>query len=152
MLELRPVVADDLPQLFEHQSDPEAARMAAFPPRDRDAFYAHWGRIMHDPSLLALTVTEGTDVLGYVASFDSDGMRLIGYWIGRSHWGKGIGRSAVSLLLERETRRPLHAHVVRTNLASIRILEACGFRAIGSSAAAAATGGDVVEELTFRLD
>src|SRR5207244_9942675 len=31
---------------FEHQLDAEATRMAAFPSRDRDAFMAHWARIM----------------------------------------------------------------------------------------------------------
>src|SRR5205085_7095250 len=39
---LRPVRESDLPVLFEHQADPEAARMAAFPSRDRQAFIAHW--------------------------------------------------------------------------------------------------------------
>ena len=39
---LRDVHEDDLATLFEHQRDPEAARMAAFSPRERDAFMTHW--------------------------------------------------------------------------------------------------------------
>jgi RimJ/RimL family protein N-acetyltransferase len=151
-VDLRPVAASDLPILFEQQLDPDAARMAAFPPRDYDAFLSHWRGILRDPSVMALAVTEGCEVLGYVASFDDEGLRLIGYWIGRQHWGRGIGRSAVSLFLERESTRPLHAHVARTNLASIRILERCDFRVVGTASAAAATGGVEVEELIFRLD
>jgi RimJ/RimL family protein N-acetyltransferase len=150
-LDLRPVIADDLPVLFEHQSDPEAARMAAFPPRELDDFLVHWRKVMHDPSVLALAVVEDAEVLGYVASFNADGLRLIGYWIGRRHWGRGIGRAAVSLFLEKETIRPLHAHVARSNTASIRILERCDFRTVDSASVAAPTGGAEVEELIFRL-
>jgi hypothetical protein len=43
---LRKVMQGDLPIFFEHQLDAEATRMAAFPSRDRDAFMAHWARIM----------------------------------------------------------------------------------------------------------
>ncbi len=53
---LREVTEADLPILFEHQSDPEAARMAAFPSRDREAFMAHWARILADPKVTARTI------------------------------------------------------------------------------------------------
>src|SRR5438046_8053779 len=43
---LREVTKEDLPTFFEHQLDAEATRMAAFPSRDRNAFMAHWARIM----------------------------------------------------------------------------------------------------------
>jgi RimJ/RimL family protein N-acetyltransferase len=151
-LRLRPVTEADLPILFEHQRDPEAALMAAFSPRDADAFLEHWRRIIADPSKLALAITDEKSVLGYVASFDGDDARLLGYWIGREYWGRGIGRSAVALFLETEMTRPLYAHVVRTNVASVRILERCEFKIVGSTLAAAPTGGDEIEELVFRLD
>ena len=48
---LREVREEDLPILFEHQSDPEAARQASFPPRDREAFFAHWRKILADDAL-----------------------------------------------------------------------------------------------------
>jgi len=41
-VQLRDVLADDLPIFFEQQLDPEATQMAAFPARDRDALMAHW--------------------------------------------------------------------------------------------------------------
>ena len=126
--------------------------MAVFPPRDSGAFLAHWRRIIADPSKLALAITDEETVLGYVASFDTDDVRLLGYWIGREYWGRGIGRSAVALFLETETTRPLYAHVARTNVASVRILEHCDFKVVGSTTAAAPTGGDEIEEIVFRLD
>jgi len=51
---LRDVIADDLPIFFEHQLDPEATEMAAFPPRTREAFMAHWARLLADPTLIKL--------------------------------------------------------------------------------------------------
>jgi hypothetical protein len=36
---LRDVEEDDLEIFFEHQREPEANRVAAFPARDRDAFF-----------------------------------------------------------------------------------------------------------------
>ena len=38
-VEIRPVQLDDLETLYEHQADPIAAEMAAFPSRDRDVFF-----------------------------------------------------------------------------------------------------------------
>jgi hypothetical protein len=43
---LREVTQEDLPIFFELLVDADATRMAAFPSRDRDAFMAHWARIM----------------------------------------------------------------------------------------------------------
>ena len=40
-VQLRDVTADDLPVFFEHQREPEANQMAAFPAREREAFMAH---------------------------------------------------------------------------------------------------------------
>jgi hypothetical protein len=45
---LRDVIASDLPIFFEQQLDPVATQMAAFPARDRDAFMAHWAKIIAD--------------------------------------------------------------------------------------------------------
>jgi hypothetical protein len=43
-VQLRDVIEADLPSFFEHQLDPDATRMAAFPSRDRERFMAHWGK------------------------------------------------------------------------------------------------------------
>ena len=47
---------EDLPIFFEHQRDPDATRMAAFPPRERPSFMAHWTTILGDESVVAKTV------------------------------------------------------------------------------------------------
>src|SRR5690349_22562490 len=52
--------------LFEHQMDPDAGRMAAFPPRDREAFMAHWAKILANETVIARTVLAGGRVAGHI--------------------------------------------------------------------------------------
>ncbi|MFY2560771.1 GNAT family N-acetyltransferase [Corallococcus terminator] len=127
---LRNVTDEDLPILFEHQRDPEALRMAAFPSRERDAFMTHWRTNVLRPENTTRTIVLGGVVVGYIGGWEQDGKRLIGYWIGREHWGKGIATRALSEFLVVEPIRPLHAWVAIHNLASIRVLEKCGFHTI----------------------
>jgi RimJ/RimL family protein N-acetyltransferase len=124
---LRDVVEADLPVFFEHQADPEAAAMADFPARDRDAFDAHWERILADPSLSKKTIVFEGQVAGNVVSWEQDGRRLVGYWLGREFWGKGLATRALGELIDELGTRPLYAYVAKTNIGSIRVLEKCGF-------------------------
>jgi len=125
---LRDVLVSDLPIFFEQQFDPIATQMAAFPARDREAFMAHWAKIMADESNILKTILDGDQVAGNIVSWEHDGEREVGYWLGREFWGKGIATKALLLLLQQVTSRPLYAYVVRHNLASIRVLEKCGFK------------------------
>jgi len=124
---LRGVTEVDLPVFFEHQRDPEANRMAAFPPRDRNAFMAHWTTILRDASVVARTVLLDGEVAGNVVAFDYEGRREVGYWIGRAFWGKGVATGALRAFLAEVTERPIYAGVAEANVASIRVLEKCGF-------------------------
>jgi RimJ/RimL family protein N-acetyltransferase len=124
---LRAVVDADLPIFFEHQREPEATSMAAFPAREYDAFMAHWARILADASLPTRTIEVHGQVAGNVVSWQADGRRLIGYWIGREFWGRGIATRALAAFLDQITERPLHALVAPHNVGSIRVLEKCGF-------------------------
>jgi RimJ/RimL family protein N-acetyltransferase len=125
---LRDVEPDDLPIFFEQQLDPDATRMAAFPSRDRASFDAHWEKnILGNPDAIAQTILVGDEVAGNIGSWTQDGIRLVGYWIGKEYWGKGVATRALSAFLHQVTDRPLHAHVVKHNVGSIRVLEKCGF-------------------------
>jgi RimJ/RimL family protein N-acetyltransferase len=146
VVELREVIETDLPIFFQHQLDPEANRMAAFTARDRNSFMAHWTKILRDDTKKARTVVVDGEVAGNVVSFEQSGQRLVGYWIGKRHWGKGVATRALSAFLEHETARPLHAHVATSNVASIRVLEKCGFEVSGRE-----THADGVEELILEL-
>lgn len=131
---LRDVIASDLPIFFEQQLDPVANQMAAFPARDRDAFMTHWTKIMADESDILKTILYGDQVAGNIVSWEHSDEREVGYWLGREFWGKGIATQALTLFLEQVTTRPLYAYVAKHNLASIRVLEKCGFTTTGEEA------------------
>ena len=66
-------------------------------------------------------------VAGNIGSWPQDGVRLVGYWLGKEHWGKGVATRALIEFLHLVTERPLYAHVAKHNAGSIRVLEKCGF-------------------------
>src|SRR5689334_20021850 len=92
---LRDVIEADLPIFFEHQLDPNATRMAAFPSRDRVAFMAHWTKILGDTTVTTKTILVDGQVAGNVVSFELLNARAVGYWIGREYWGKGVATRAL---------------------------------------------------------
>ncbi len=143
---LRAVTETDLPIFFEHQLDPEATRMAAFPSRDRDAFMVHWGRIMQNETGLLKTIMADDAVAGNIVLWEAEGEPNIGYWIGKAHWGKGIASAALSQFVASINARPLYAHVARHNFASVRVLQKCGFQVAREE-----KGEDGVEELVMEL-
>jgi RimJ/RimL family protein N-acetyltransferase len=81
---LRDVIEEDLPILFDHQRDPVANQMAAFPARDRDAFMEHWATdVLGDDTARKQTILFEDQVVGNILSFEMAGRTLVGYWIGR---------------------------------------------------------------------
>jgi RimJ/RimL family protein N-acetyltransferase len=140
---LRQVSESDLPAFFEHQRDPEATQMAAFNARDHDAFMAHWARILTDATVTARTIVVGGQVAGNVVSWSAGEERLVGYWVGKAFWGKGIASRALAEFLRIDRTRPLHAWVAKHNLGSIRVLQKCGFELVREQQ----NPGDVAELL-----
>lgn len=149
---LRPVVAADLPVLFEYQFDPEANRMAAFPARDREAFMNHWSKLLVDPSVLLRAIVVNDEVVGNVTVFEQDGKHLVGYWIGRSHWGHGYASEALRQFLSWVSQRPLHAFVAKHNARSVRVLGKNGFVVCGESKGPSETPGVEVEDYLMILE
>ena len=145
---LRNIEPNDLPVFYEQQLDPDATRMAAFPARDRAAFDAHWEKnILGNPDAITQTILVDGKVAGNIGSWPQEGIRLVGYWIGKEYWGKGVATRALFAFLHLVTDRPLHAHVVKHNVGSIRVLEKCGF----SVEQRVEVGSDGVVELVFVL-
>jgi RimJ/RimL family protein N-acetyltransferase len=144
---LREVTQEDLPIFFEHQLDAEATRMAAFPSRDRDAFMAHWARIMNNETGILNTILADDTVAGNVVYWEAAGEPNIGYWLGKTHWGKGIASAALAQFLTKIEARPVYAHVAKHNVASIRVLQKCGFQLAREDMC----DGDDGEELVMEL-
>ncbi|WP_433795769.1 GNAT family N-acetyltransferase [Actinoplanes sp. CA-252034] len=129
-LRLRPVEAGDIEVFFVQQSDPEAQRRADFPGRERDAFVKHWEqRVLGNPTGRARTIVVDGDVAGNIVAWWQDGRRLVGFWLGREFWGRGLGTRALAAFVGpgQEETRPLYAEAAVHNVASIRALKRCGF-------------------------
>ena len=147
---LRDIEPSDLPTFYEHQLDDDATRMAAFPARDRAAFDAHWAtNILGNPAAINQTIVVDGQVAGNIGSWPQDGVRLVGYWIGKEYWGKGVATRALAAFVHVVTERPLYAHVAKHNVGSIRVLEKCGFTVEREENGAVA--GEGVTELVLVL-
>ncbi len=124
---LRDVEPDDLPIFFEHQRDPVALALVVFRSRERAEFDEHWAKILADDTCLKQTIVADGQVAGNIGSFGRDGKREVGYWIDRALWGRGIMSEALAAFLRLEQSRPLYAGVAPHNVASMRVLQKCGF-------------------------
>lgn len=152
---LREVLDADLPIFFEHQLDAEANYMAAFTSKDpanRDAFTAHWARILSDKTITIRTILVDGQVAGHVSRYEeSAGHPEVTYWLGKPYWGKGIATLALRMLLSLVTERPIYARAAKDNLASLRVLEKCGFTIIGEDKGFANARGQETEEYLLQL-
>ena len=148
---LRAVEEGDLDVFFEHEADPEAAAMAAFPTRDRERFDAHWAKLRLDDTKVSRTILVDGLVAGRVHSWHDNGQHLVGYWVGREHWGQGVATRALTLLLSEVPVRPVYAYVAAHNAGSIRVLQKCGFHRDSAQEAEAPRPEDGIEELIFVL-
>ena len=148
---LRDVTESDLPIFFEQQLDPQATRMASFPARAYDAFMFHWAKIMSEKRGILKTITIGGKVAGNIVSWEQAGESKVGYWLGKEYWGKGIATAALSQFLRQVKVRPLYAYVARQNIASIRVLQKCGFKISGEDKFLGADG-EQVEEFILKLE
>ena len=151
---LRDTIEDDLTIFFEQQLDSDANYMAAFTardPTDNDAFMAHWAEILGDDTKINKTILFNEQVAGYIACFEQLGQREVCYWIGKEYWGRGLATKALSDLLGHMKIRPIHARVAKDNVASIRVLEKCGFAISAEDKGFANARGEEVEEFILKL-
>jgi RimJ/RimL family protein N-acetyltransferase len=154
-MQLRDVIESDLPIFFEYHKDKDANHMAGFTakdPTDKDAFMAHWRRILGDTTVIVRTIIFNGQVTGSVLSYEDEGKPEVSYWIGKAYWGKGIATWALKeFLAHHNTTRPIYARVAKDNLGSIRVLEKCGFAITGETRGYANARGQEIEELVLEL-
>lgn len=133
-LSLMPITEADLPTLFTFESDPVASQMADFPSRDEAVFYQHWQqKVIAVPDAIAQGIWLQDKLIGSMLSWynpkDSliENGRLIGYWIGREYWGRGIATQALELFLPLLPKEPLFAYVAAHNIGSLKVIKRYGF-------------------------
>jgi RimJ/RimL family protein N-acetyltransferase len=152
---LRDVIDGDLEIFFEHQQDPEARWMAAFTSKDptnRDAFMALWAKLLARPTVTLKTILAEDQIAGCVMGYVEDDRPEVSYWLGRSHWGKGIATQALALYLtDINPTRPIFARAAKDNLASLRVLEKCGFTILSQGRGFANARNTEIEEFLLQL-
>lgn len=124
---LRNVERADLPRIYEFQLALESNRIAVTTPRSAVVFDSHWAVALEDPNVTAKSILVGNVLAGCISVFMADGVLHVGYWLGRTFWGKGIASKALALQMAEVTARPVHARVATSNGASLRLLQKCGF-------------------------
>ena len=146
---LRVVTEADIPVFFEQQLDASANFMAAFTakdPTDKTAFTARWTRILAETAIQKQTILFHEEVAGHISSFEQFGLPSVSYWIGKEYWGKGVATSALYAFLGQIKTRPLYARAAKDNVASIRVLQKCGFQISSEDSGFSDSRGEVVEE------
>ena len=152
---LRDVLEDDLPTFYAQQLDPAANTMAAFTaknPSDSATFSTHWAKLLADEAITIKTILYGADVAGHIACHAWFGDPEVTYWIGKEFWGLGIATAALSQFLATLKVRPLYARAAKDNIASIRVLEKCGFVVSGHDKGFANARGEEIDELILQLE
>ena len=151
---LRPVSPADLPIFLAHQNDPVANHMAAFVARrpwNEISFSDYWRRVLVDDTIYVRTVLLDGEPVGNIMLFERCGRAEVCYRIAREYWGRGIAAIALAKFLQDLTRRPLYARAARDNVASVRVLEKCGFEVIGYERVFANARGAEIDEVILML-
>ncbi|GER91247.1 hypothetical protein KDW_54090 [Dictyobacter vulcani] len=104
------------------------------------------------PYIVYLLFIDG-EVAGYVSSYQDKepGKPEVTYWIGKSYWGKGVATRGLTAFLLHYTVRPIYARAAKDNIASLRVLEKCGFIRVGENRDFASGRGQETEELILQL-
>lgn len=71
--------------------------------------------------------------------------------MGREFWGRGLATAALAQFLQIQTTRPLYARAAKDNVASIRVLQKCGFTICGQDKGFANGRLAEVEEYILKL-
>ena len=107
---------------------------------------------MAAPDIVYRTIVADGQVAGSLVYFTMFDQPQVGYWLGRTFWGKGIATQALQLFLKLIPERPLYGRTAFDNLGSQRVLQKCGFKLVARDRGYANARRDEIEEYVFRLD
>lgn len=159
---LRELALSDAPSLARHANDRRIWLQLrdAFPHpyQEEDAReFIERIRLQNQPTAFALAV-EGHTVGVIGLRLQSDINRLsaeIGYWVGTSHWGKGIATAAVQAITKwsRDELKMvrLFATPFADNAASCRVLEKAGYVREGLMRKSAIKDGQLQDQVLYAF-
>ncbi len=153
----------DAQAIVELAGDKAVAEMTAvvphpYPPPQADAFVLRTrGENATGTSLtLAIAPKRRPNELIGIVGIKGGPEPMLGYWLGRPHWGQGLMTEAARALVDAAFAygpvEALHASVRVVNPASRRVLEKCGFALQGSGLESFPVWGGTLPVERFRLD
>ena len=145
-LTLRPWQESDAKALFKYASDPEVGPRAGWPPhKSVEESLEIIRTLFNNDSTWAIVLKETGEAIGAMGYGPScecnlparDSEPLIGYWVGRPYWNRGICTEALRLMLEHirantDIASLISGHFI-DNPASGRVMEKCGFIPTGET-------------------
>ena len=144
---LRPWRESDAEVLFKYASDPDVGPRAGWAPHKSveeslEIIRTVFNDALHTWAIELKETGEPIGAMGYGPSCECnlparDGEPLIGYWVAKPYWNKGICTEALRLMLDhiRETTdiKSLISGHFMDNPASGRVMEKCGFVPTGET-------------------
>ena len=137
-LQLRPVRLSDADAMAETLSDFAVTRMLARVPAPyhrQDALDWLLPRVSGVQPGWCLAITGGGAAIGGLSLAPREGRWHLGYWLNRSHWGRGYmseaAEAAIDCFFRRMPETAIHSGVFADNPASLRVQEKLGFRITG---------------------
>lgn len=137
----------DAEALYKYASDPDVGMRAGWPPhKSVEESLEIIRTVFAIPTIWAIVLKETGEpigCMGYMPEWEMnlparDGEPLVGYWIGKPHWNKGICTEALQLMLDHIHRETNYTSLIGShyidNPASGRVMEKCGFKATGETA------------------
>lgn len=133
-LRLRPMEPKDIADFVRDLGDWEVQQWLAQPPfpyeRKDGAWFLDVVRKNHEtshPTIFVIADKGGDAAMGAASvDIDGDGVGVLGYWLGRGHWGRGIAQEAVGALVRHARKHPAIRLIVAVtdleNLRSQRVL------------------------------
>ena len=138
---LRPWCDSDAEVLYKWASDPDVGPRAGWPPHQNveeslEIIRTVFNDVLHTWAIVLKETDEPIGAMGYGPSCECDlpareGEPLIGYWVAKPYWNKGICTEALRLMLDHirestDIQSLISGHFV-DNPASGRVMEKCGF-------------------------
>ena len=162
---LRPWRESDAEALFKYASDPEVGPRAGWPPHKSVEDSLEIIRtVFNNPTTWAIVLKETGEPIGAMGYLPCEGNNLpsregeplVGYWIGKPYWNKGICTEALAMMIANIRRTTdikslISSHFI-DNPASGRVMEKCGFIPTGETCVDESLAGSDRSMRVLRLE
>jgi [ribosomal protein S5]-alanine N-acetyltransferase len=158
---IRSWMPGDEKQLAEQGNNPKIANnlIDTFPSPYTLTDAKKWIKLNKDSKATNYAIIVDNKVIGGTGFSVKDGdkahVAVMGYWLGESYWGKGIGTKAAKIMTEYIFRnkkiRRVEAKVYTWNIGSKRVLEKAGFTFEGTLRTNTLKAGKIVDEWIYSI-